>query len=49
MKKRGFKAGTKTAKLAGLLAKYARAHSERNPKAKKEARNAIASFAGMTW
>ena len=46
-KKRGFKAGTAKAKLAGQLAKYARAHTEGNDAGKKEARDNIAKMIGI--
>lgn len=46
-KKRGFKAGTAKAKLAGQLAKYARAHTNDDTIGKREARNAIAKMIGI--
>lgn len=45
--RRGLVAGTKTARLAGLLAKYARAHSSGNDRAKAEAREGIAFMVGI--
>ena len=46
-KTRGLKAGTVTAKLAGLLASYARSHSNGNKAAKQNARNGIAKLVGI--
>ena len=43
----GFQAGTAKAKLAGQLAKYARAHLNGDTDAKKQARNAIAVMVGV--
>lgn len=46
-KRRGLKAGTVTAKLAGLLASYTRAHCNGNKDVKAKARKGIAKLVGI--
>jgi len=46
-KRRGLVAGSFTARLAGALAKYVRAHNLNNKVCKREARNAIADMIGI--